>query len=354
MDIIYPGSTRFKSDFESDLDGWKLSDFEHPDSGIVSTPNQNEQISENSVKFVLEEPDKREELALEPVPYNSEITYHFRIFLPESYVNDPTSEIVAQWHAVPDFELGETWSKTGPVLVLLTEDGKWKLGRKWDSREIIREQGQQGYIEVEGSENYDLGEYQTGVWTDWTFHVRWSYEADGLVEVWQDNNLVVRETGPNAYNDEIGPYLKIGLYNKKWQDSSLTQRELYYDDVEVLAVEEEDYLLRGGRESNTYVLNSRTAPASRIHDMGGTDTLILSDLDIGLADLQRENNDLLLDINQDGVFEPADDLTISDFFTSSGVSDGSIETVGNLEGAEIFDALGSEAGLPVTCASENL
>ena len=354
MEIVYPGSTIFQSDFESGLEGWKQSDFDHPSSGIVPNPNQNDQISGNSAKFVLEDPDKREELSLEPVPYNSEITYNFRIFLPESYVNDPAPEILAQWHAVPDFDLGETWSRTGPVLALLTVDGKWTVGHQWDSREIIREQGQQGHIEVEGSENYDLGDYQTGVWTDWTFHVRWSYEADGLVEVWQDNNLVVRETGPNAYNDQIGPYLKVGLYNKKWQDSSLTQRELYYDDVEVLAVEEEDYLLRDGGEDNTYVLNSQTAPASQIQDRGGTDSLIFSDLSVGIADLQRENNDLLLDINQDGVFEPVNDLRISDFFTSSGVGDGFIETVGNLDGNEIFDAFSTEAVLPVAIEAENI
>ncbi len=353
MEIVYPGSTIFQTDFESGLEGAKPSEIDHPSSGIVPNPNQNEPVNDNAFKFVLEDPDKREELSLEPVPYNSEITYHFRIFLPETYVQDASPEIVAQWHALPDFHLGETWSRTGPVLALLTADGKWQLGSKWDTRKIIREQGQQ-HTEAEGSESYDLGDYQTGVWTDWTFHVKWSHEADGLIEVWQDNNLVVRETGPNAYNDETGPYLKVGLYNKKWQDSSLTQRELYYDDVEVLSVEEEDYLLSGGSEDHIYVLNSQTAPASQIQDTGGTDSLIFSDLSVGIDDLQRENNDLLLDINQDGVFEPVNDLTISGFFSSSGVGDGFIETVGNLDGYEILDAFGFEAVLPVAIEAENI
>ncbi|MGV2829100.1 heparin lyase I family protein [Myxosarcina sp. GI1(2024)] len=341
--IVYPGATIFQSDFQSGLEGWKLSGFDNPASGIVANPDPNEQIDNSSVKFVLEEPDKREELNLSPVPYNSEITYQFRTFLPESYVEDPVAdpEIVAQWHAKPDTHLGETWAGTGPVLSLLTDNGQWKLGRKWDTRQIIREKGQRGRLESEGSASYDLGDYQTGVWTDWTFHVKWSYEADGLVEVWQDNNLVLRETGPNAYNDELGPYLKIGLYNKKWQNPDITKRELYYDDVEVLSFED-DYLLRGEEENNIYVLNAQTAAGSQIQDTGGADTLFFSDnLSLDLAFLKRENNDLLLDIDRDDIYD-AEELTISNFFASSEVGAGLIETVGNLDGTEIFNAFGSE------------
>ncbi len=170
------------------------------------------------------------------------------------------------------------------------------------------------------------------------------------MEVWQNDNLVLRETGPNAYNDRTGPYLKVGFYNKKWQDTQLRQRELYYDDIEVVSLEEEDYLLSGGEEDNTYVLNSQTAPSRQINDLGGTDTLVFHDLSFNLADLQRENNDLLLDINQDGVFDPVSDLTILGFLTASGF----IETVGNLDGYKILDAFGFEAGLPVAIEAENI
>ncbi|WP_052055415.1 heparin lyase I family protein [Myxosarcina sp. GI1] len=340
--IVYPGSTIFQSNFNSGLDGWKLSSFDNPTSGIFANPDTNGQPGDSSVKFTLEDGDKREEINLSPVPYNSEITYHFSIFLPESYVADPASEIVAQWHALPDFSLGETWAGTGPVLSLLTEDGQWKVGQKWDSRQIIREKGQRGRLEAEGSASHNLGDYQTGVWTDWTFHVKWSYEADGLFEVWQNDNLVIRETGPNAYNDALGPYLKVGLYNKKWQNSELTKRELYYDDVKVLSVEE-DSLLKGGTEDNLYVLNAQTASASRIQDNGGVDTLYFSDgLNVELATVDRQNNDLVLDIDRDNVFDLAEDLTISNFFSASQAGNGFIETVGNLNGNNILDVLASE------------
>ena len=344
MNIIYPGSTIFQNDFESSLDRLRESDFNHPSSGIISTEDLNQQVNNNAVKFVLQDPDKREELSLDRVPSNSEITYSFRIFLPDTYVADPVPEIVAQWHAFPDFHLGETWSRTGPVLTLATVDGEWRVGNKWDSRQIIRESDKQRGLTAEGSKSYELGDYQTGVWTDWTFHVRWSHEADGLIEVWQNDNLVLRQTGPNTYNDESGPYLKVGLYNKKWQDTTLTQRELYYDDLKVLSIEEGDYLLSGGNEDNIYVLNNQTAPGSQINDLGGADTLIFtSGLRLSLEDLLRETNDLLLDINHDGVFDPVNDLIISNFFASSGDGVGLIETVGNLNSNQILNAFASEA-----------
>ena len=355
MEIVYPGSNIFQSDFESEsqLATWKLSDLDHPSSGIFPVPDENGQIENNAYKFVLEDPDKREELSLNPVAANSEITYHFKTFLPETYVPDSAPEIVAQWHAVPDFHLGETWPKTGPVLALLTVDGKWQIGRKWDSRPIIRKEGERQNTEAEGSQGLDLGDYQTGVWNDWTIHVKWSHEADGLIEVWQDDTLVVRETGPNAYNDETGPYLKVGLYNKKWSDSLLSQRELYYDEVEVTSVAEDDYLLDGGSEGQIYVLNSRTASGSQIQDTGGEDSLIFNDLTVSFSDFQRENNDLSIDINHDGVFDSVNDLTILDFFSASEIGAGFIETVGGLEGIEIFDTF-AESGLPAASEADSI
>lgn len=88
-----------------------------------------------------------------------------------------------------------------------------------------------------GKEKIDLGPYEAGTWTNWKFHVKWSYQSDGLVEIWKDGQLVVSKTGPNTYNDRQGPYFKIGIYKPDWkykpQKSNTTQRVIYFDEVRV-------------------------------------------------------------------------------------------------------------------------
>lgn len=380
--------TVVQNSFESELDleKFKNNGSEYwallPHSAqIVPTPNREERTGSNSVKFTLKESDwdvtNRSEIGLQSVPADSEYVYRFSTFLPESYVADPSHEIIAQWHAKPDFHLGEPWSGAGPVLSLNIADGNWLLDSRWDSRQIMKSKEQREgpkegpKVSAEGSESIELDNYQTGQWTDWVFRVKWSLEDDGFIEVWQNGELVWSRTGPNRYNDLLGPYLRMGVYKPAgWEEAQVTQREVYYDDLAVFSVGGEDSLQEGGGglilggaedpllsegvEDNVYILDALTAPASQIQDTGGTDTLIFSDLSVGTADLQRENNDLLLDINHDRVFDSVNDLTISGFFSSSGVGDGFIETVGNLDGNEILDVFGSQAVMPVVIEAENI
>lgn len=199
---------------------------------IVSTPGGR---GGRAVKFTLNRTDpdiadsKRAEIKLDRVPAKSERIYRFSSYLPGDYATDPSMEIVAQWHETPDFEIGETWRS--PPLYLKTQNGRWVLSRRWDPNRLTRNNT------PAGTETIDLGPYRKGAWTDWVFRVRWSYDSNGLVEVWKDGKQVVKKIGPNTYNDEIGTYFKIGFYKPDWksrpQESKTTQREIYFDRVRV-------------------------------------------------------------------------------------------------------------------------
>jgi len=144
-------------------------------------------------------------------------------------VPDGVWEIVAQWHGVPDFSTGETWRN--PVMALSTTAGRWGLVNRWDAKRNTWASGKRSYG---GTRRYDLGPYRTNEWTDWVVHVKWSYKADGLLEVWQNGKRVVRQEGPNAFNDAKGPYFKMGIY-KGWRDpkrpsDAVTSRLLYHDE----------------------------------------------------------------------------------------------------------------------------
>lgn len=197
---------------------------------IVNSPTKE---GNYAAKFTLykDDPDasnsRRAELRLNAVPTKSEYWYGFSIYLPLEFVKDTSFEIVTQWNAKPDRDLGEDWRS--PQMSLTTQNGQWKVHRLWDPKPVTRNNT------PAGKESIDLGKYQTAVWTDWVFHVKWSYKSDGLVEVWKNGKLVIRKTGPNTYNDRIGPYQKFGIYKPEWKynrdESITTKRVVYFDSV---------------------------------------------------------------------------------------------------------------------------
>ncbi len=158
--------------------------------------------------------------------------YGFSVFLPSSHVPDTIAwELVAQWHRIPD----EGEASQNPPLSLSTTGGRWGLNNKWDSAAITLNKS------YDGSRSYDLGPYERNKWTDWVFHIRWSYGNDGLLQVWKDGELVVNKTGPNCYNDQRMPYFKAGLY-KGWKEGqpvnpAITSRVVYHSDFRIAGPE---------------------------------------------------------------------------------------------------------------------
>ena len=107
----------------------------------------------------------------------------------------------------------------------------------WDSKSNTGDINNRVY---DGSKIWELGAYETGKWVDWVFHMKWSYESDGVLEVWKDGELVVTKQGPNCYNDKLGPYFKMGLYKgwQNWQESDwrhdvVDERMLFHDELRI-------------------------------------------------------------------------------------------------------------------------
>ncbi len=222
----------FVSDFELGFSEWGKEFCCGHSTRIVNFPVR---AGKQAVKITLKKDDpfvagsKRAELKLGGVEANSEQWYSFSVFLPPTYKQDPSGEIIAQWHDKPDRELGEGWKS--PALTLSTRNGRFYLGRRWDSKQVSVNNL------PEGEEAIDFGRYQTGKWTDFVFHVKWSYTSDGLLEVWKDGQLEVSRSGPNYYNDLRGPYFKIGIYKGDWKNqpkkSIVSQRDIYFDEIRV-------------------------------------------------------------------------------------------------------------------------
>ncbi len=183
---------------------------------------------------------KRAEISLPPEPPLTEHWYSFSTFLPlggdEDYGIDPASgEIIAQWHDVPDY--GEEW--LSPSLALMTINGFYQIGRVWDqsplsTHERIKEEKLYEYVTI-GRYHADKGK-----WVDWTFHVKWGWEKSQkpLLEIFKDGKRIFARTGvPNTKNDQMGVYMKLGIYKWDWaenpENSPLGRRVVYYDSIEI-------------------------------------------------------------------------------------------------------------------------
>jgi len=232
---IYQGLRRdgflFVADFESNSSrGWAEDLCCDHSFDIVADPVRGGQAA---ARLHLRRDDPRVEQGMRAelkryglFPMKRERWYGYSLFVPSDYQADDISpEIVTQWHDIPDFHLGETWRP--PALSLVMSNGNWTIEQIWESSDP-------SVSEKSARASIPLGAVETGRWHDWVFHLKWSPEADGLLEVWHDGRPVVSKTGPNTYDDAIAPFFKLGIYKLRWnEESAIEQRTLYVDEVRI-------------------------------------------------------------------------------------------------------------------------
>lgn len=71
--------------------------------------------------------------------------------------------------------------------------------------------------------------FERGVWHHFVFHVRWSPDPDGFVEVWHNGDLVVPLTNMRTMFRNQGLYPKFGIYRANGPNPNVGV--LYLDDV---------------------------------------------------------------------------------------------------------------------------
>lgn len=204
-------------------------------SGItVSSPIRSGGSNSQSLKITYKKTDyttnesRRAELRHdEHVPMGSERWYKVSIYVPTDFKATTGGYVITQFHDKNDS--GETPKL--PALFLGTDGKTLGLGNRWDTNKITKDNHN-----VSGKD-WDLGPLPKGRWIDFVYHVKWSYQSDGVLEVFMDGKRVANKTGPNYYNDQVGPNIKIGLYASGIRSSpeeyNFTQQVLYFDSVEI-------------------------------------------------------------------------------------------------------------------------
>jgi hypothetical protein len=186
---------------------------------------------DKAVQFHLPTGSKRVELNwFPPEPVHAERWYGYSVFIPVGYKYDSDVDTINQWHEVPDWSRGESWRS--PPMGFGLVNHHYEFITRWDSRPVNTmadswiPKGPEG-----GRVDYNFGAATEGVWTDWVFHVQWSYKSDGFIQVWRDGDKVLDRTGPNTYNDLQGNYFKFGIYNHSIE--SPVDKKLFFDEVRI-------------------------------------------------------------------------------------------------------------------------
>ena len=209
--------------FECDFEMGDLGKFNV--SGIPPTVTSDlSRSGKYAMKSELKPGEIRSEVLGPSAPVRSERWYGFSIFLPKDFIINEKWEILAQWHGQPDFDIEENWRN--PVIALYSSEGKWSLKIRWDSK---RNTWESGKVVYDGTAYLDFGLYEVDAWTDWVFHIKWSYELDGFLEIWKNGKKVLDRNGPNCFNDAKGPYFKMGIYT----GGVKSVRTVYHDEFKM-------------------------------------------------------------------------------------------------------------------------
>ncbi|GAA3604703.1 heparin lyase I family protein [Flavivirga amylovorans] len=150
--------------------------------------------------------------------------YGFSIFIPSEYDiskmvldRDNFVTVLAQWGVwennpgLPDFAL-RLGREDGQNKFFLTYEPSTKLEYLWDAPLI------------------------QGEWVDWVIHIKWAKDNTGLIEVWQNKNLVFSKYNfQSTDGDGSEVKSKIGLYYSSWGDRTRGYNEIkvYYDNYTI-------------------------------------------------------------------------------------------------------------------------
>ena len=102
-------------------------------------------------------------------------------------------------------------------------------------------------------------------------------------------------------------------------------------------------VLSGGTGNELFELDAADVGGIEIKELAGRETLTLEGMETSMSNLQRKDNDLIIDVNQDGSFQTAEDLTLKNFFADQigEVGKGYIELVDGISGSEILTSISS-------------
>ena len=129
--------------------------------------------------------------------------YAFRVFFPADFPIEQNRLVFAQWKEREGF-LAQGLS---PSLSFRFVNGKFSIRLRHSSDKVIRDADA-----VADEDLFKTKDLPLGQWQDFVVQAKWSYQDDGLANVWWNGQEIVEYRGPVGYNQQFAPKLKFGLY----------------------------------------------------------------------------------------------------------------------------------------------
>ena len=180
-------------------------------------------------------PDYRTEVSLtgknpfKELKNEKEYWIGFAVFLDNNWPQDgKKGETIFQAHHRPDKREPRGGN---PPFALGTRHGKWQIKAKSNSNKLCGSKCQYSVL------SQSIGAYKPNTWTEFVFNVKFTHKNSGFLKVWKNGQQVLNYSGPIGYNDENGPWLKLGLYKSNWRsgNSSVKSRTVFHDEFSIKA-----------------------------------------------------------------------------------------------------------------------
>ncbi len=216
-------STMYKTGFEegsSVFDGWHV----HANPGSATAVTAPAGGSGMAMKFSMNRTDNfsnvvngkpRAELARVPNQYmyaGNDYILDFKTYLPSNYQFDSNGNREGFMQIHQSQAIG-----TSP-LFLLGLDGNRYFN-------FAEPPYQSQRFDFWGDASNDRGK-----WINWSLRYKASTGNDGILALYKNGQLVSTFNGPNSYSGD-GGYMKIGLYKWFWNNTSVSNRTIYHDDI---------------------------------------------------------------------------------------------------------------------------
>ena len=157
------------------------------------------------------------------------------MFLPVNWVSDPLASILFQCQASPDH--GEAYRQ--PCLSVYVKGNQWGIKTRWDTQKYRPAAEGTHWPHSQALYGADIAP-DLGTWTDWVFHIIWTWQGHGLIEIWKNGNRVANRAGPNCSNDDAGPYPSFGVYEWSWRKGywgkysyNAIERQVWFDSIRI-------------------------------------------------------------------------------------------------------------------------
>lgn len=145
--------------------------------------------------------------------------YSYSVYFPTSgFSRDQYPEAISQWH--------QEGGGSPPNAVQIEND---QIYFRSINRSDTKDNSNKVYT------NYSLGNVERGKWIDFVFHIVYSPNSDGLIEIWKNKTKIHSIKGPNMRRGYPLPALKLGIYKWTWNNkkTNTDRRIVYFDNVSV-------------------------------------------------------------------------------------------------------------------------